>query len=277
MNYDYNFTKEEEILLYNELKLLINSEEYKLLRKEYNNLVRQISNNIKKTKINDSFVVLYLLLKKLDKYFYNNKTDNQLDLDILYKLWGSRVCTNDYSNRHLISFINDILIDSNFISCKILTDKKKIDAKLLKNNKIFSNDILLCLIINDKKIFIDLEEKQLLEYNCLLSKIGYNCYQKVFEKYKNLYYIKNDMFYESILEINEDHLFTMNSYYYANEYTSEDYKKIVYVKDYLEYCGNLEFDFYDIKSNNINQIALLNNELTQKQNEIYKRIKKYDR
>lgn len=282
MNYDYSFTEKEEIVLYNELREIVNSSDYKELRKEYNNLIRQIANNIKKTNIKDSLAILCLLMRDLDSYYHNNNiSNNQIDLDILYKLWGSRVCTNNYSNRHLVSFINDILVRSGFLSCKILVDKKEINSELFKNNiykNIFPNGMLLCLIIDNKRIYIDLDEKQILEYNNVLSNFGYKCYQKIFDKHNDLYFINDTMFNNDIIEVNEDHLFTLNNYYAANEYTKEYYKNKSYILDYIKYYIGLDYNLFDIKDNNNNNnnssILILNDKLSEKQNMIYKKVKK---
>lgn len=200
MNYNYIFTADEEKILYKELKKVINSDKYKMLKKEYNYLITQISNNIRKTNINNGFIVFLLLMNNLDNYYFNNKINPDLDLDMLFKVWGSRVCTNNYSTRHLVSFVNDILIRSGFLSCKVLVDKKVINSDLFKHNiynSISFNNVLLCLIINNKKVFIDLDENQILEYNNIFSKFGYNCYQKIFDKHHNLYFVNNDNFDQS--------------------------------------------------------------------------------
>ena len=61
MEYNYNFTKEEKRILYSELKNIINSKEYKLLRKEYYKLINQVTKNIFYLNLEQPFQIAYLL------------------------------------------------------------------------------------------------------------------------------------------------------------------------------------------------------------------------
>lgn len=47
--------------------------------------------------------------------------------------------------------------------------------------------------------------------------------------------------------------------------------------DYIKFYSSLDYDLLDIKYDNRSLVSLLNNEISEKQNEIYKRIKKYDK
>ena len=228
MECDYIFTEKEKYKLYEELEKIVNSNSYKMLIKEYDKFVSQIVINTKKNSLDNPLAVSYLLKKNFDdKYidvlFKNYQTD--VDLDMLYKTWGSRVCTGVYSSRHIISLINDVLIRNGYLSCKVLAKKDKFKMPFTYNfNKDFMlNYILLCLIINNKKVYLDVENNKILEYNSLLSNLNYKCYQPIIGKDDFKFFVCDT--HEYNLEINGDHLFTLNHFLLANEYCKDDYCK----------------------------------------------------
>lgn len=275
MEYNYNFTKEEKRILYSELKNIINSKEYKLLRKEYYKLINQVTKNIFYLNLEQPFQIAYLLNNNINDFFSNSINNCELDLDVLYKLWGSRVCTNNFSNRHIVSFINDVLIKSGYMSCKLLVCKKDINSSTLhslNNNFKMPNDILLCLLINSKKFMFDIEKKEILKFNKVLSNKNYNCYMPITNREKTLYFINIDDI--NNLEINDEHLFVLNEYIYCKEFIKKDYASDLYLTDYMNSLDNSDINLLDIDENNISIIASLNDEITKKQNEIYKKVKK---
>ena len=157
------------------------------------------------------------------------------------------------------------------MTCRILTCNKNVSLHTVKNLKIQPNKFVLCLIINNKKVFYDIEQNELLKFNNILSTTNYNCYSSIFNN-KSLYYV-NDI--ENInMELNNEHLFAFVKYIFSDEYTKKEFGSKIYVEDYIKFLDETNIDLLKVSNDNIDIISKLNIKISEEQNKIYKKVKK---